>query len=235
MSQDMYYIGNQSGQTPLTQTVQVNKGGTGATELASGEILLGNGTDPVTTIATLPISKGGTGATELASGGILIGNGTSPVTTIATLPISKGGTGATTSANALTNLGIPIAQNNWTPQLICLLADTNVDPTYTFTANHSTYFSIGNLVFVTIDIAVDITNAGSGYAFVTLPLAPFIGGFQSYAFTVGIVTNTIDKSPATAIAENRAQIRLADSGGNYTAKWVTGQGRLLISGCYIKA
>lgn len=203
MSQDMYYIGNQSGQTPLTQTVQVNKGGTGATELASGEILLGNGTDPVTTIATLPISKGGTGAT--------------------------------TSANALTNLGIPIARNHWTPRLICLLADTNVNPTYTFTANHSTYFSIGNLVFFTIDISLNITNAGSGYAFVTLPLAPFIGENQSYAFTVGVVTNTIDKGSATAIAENRAQIRLADSGGNYTAKWVTGQGRLLISGCYIKA
>ncbi len=102
MSQDMYYIGKQSS----TQTVPVNKGGTGTTELASGEILLGNGAEPITSIATLPVAKGGTGTTELASGEILLGNGTSAITSTATLPVAKGGTGGTTASVARTNLDV---------------------------------------------------------------------------------------------------------------------------------
>lgn len=73
MSQDMYYIGKQSGSTPFTQTVPVSKGGTGTTELPSGEILIGNGAEPVTTIATLPIAKGGTGGATLAEAQTALG------------------------------------------------------------------------------------------------------------------------------------------------------------------
>lgn len=43
--------------------VSVANGGTGAETLSSGQILLGNGTNAITSIATLPISKGGTGGT----------------------------------------------------------------------------------------------------------------------------------------------------------------------------
>ena len=43
--------------------VTVANGGTGVTELSVGEIVLGNGTNPLTTTAILPITKGGTGAT----------------------------------------------------------------------------------------------------------------------------------------------------------------------------
>ena len=106
MSQDMYYIGKQSGSTPFTQTVPVNKGGTGTTELASGEILLGNGAEPITSIATLPVAKGGTGAETLSSGEILLGNGTSAITSTATLPVAKGGTGGATVKAARTNLDV---------------------------------------------------------------------------------------------------------------------------------
>lgn len=43
--------------------VSIENGGTGTTTLTSGNILIGNGTDAITSIATLPITSGGTGAT----------------------------------------------------------------------------------------------------------------------------------------------------------------------------
>ena len=46
--------------------VSVANGGTGATSLTSGGILVGNGANAITSVATLPISKGGTGATTLS-------------------------------------------------------------------------------------------------------------------------------------------------------------------------
>ena len=57
--------------------VSVENGGTGATSLTSGEILLGNGTDAITSIATLPITSGGTGATTSENACINLGIGTS--------------------------------------------------------------------------------------------------------------------------------------------------------------
>lgn len=85
----------------------VARGGTGATTLTAGSILMGNGTGAITSIATLDVANGGTGATTLTSGAILLGNGTSAITSTATLPISKGGTGATTVATAQDALGVP--------------------------------------------------------------------------------------------------------------------------------
>lgn len=43
--------------------ISVQNGGTGRTSLTSGNILLGNGTDNITTTAKLAITKGGTGGT----------------------------------------------------------------------------------------------------------------------------------------------------------------------------
>lgn len=47
--------------------VSVSNGGTGNSTLAPGDILIGNGTDAITTIPTLLISKGGTGGTTATS------------------------------------------------------------------------------------------------------------------------------------------------------------------------
>lgn len=44
-------------------TLSVSRGGTGQTSLTSGAILLGNGTNGISSTATLPINKGGTGST----------------------------------------------------------------------------------------------------------------------------------------------------------------------------
>lgn len=63
-------------------TIGVEYGGTGATTLASGEYLKGNGTGAVQSSATIPVSD--------LSG---------------TLAVNQGGTGATTAAGARSNLG----------------------------------------------------------------------------------------------------------------------------------
>ena len=47
--------------------LSVLQGGTGQSSLNSGQILLGNGTNGITSIPTLPIDKGGTGATNAKS------------------------------------------------------------------------------------------------------------------------------------------------------------------------
>ena len=80
--------------------VSVAKGGTGASTLPAGAILLGNGTATVNFLTrakgalyclsssgnpaygTLPVSVAGTGATSLASGAILVGNGTGAISTL---------------------------------------------------------------------------------------------------------------------------------------------------------
>ncbi|RLC37485.1 hypothetical protein DRH27_03840, partial [Candidatus Falkowbacteria bacterium] len=49
-----------------TGTLDVNRGGTGAVTLSSGDILLGNGTGGILSTSTLAINKGGTGATTAA-------------------------------------------------------------------------------------------------------------------------------------------------------------------------
>lgn len=87
---DANYVGQSSITTVGTiatgtwngDTVGVAYGGTGATTLASGEYLKGNGTGAVQSSATIPVAD-------------LDG----------TLPISQGGTGATTAAGARSNIG----------------------------------------------------------------------------------------------------------------------------------
>lgn len=108
--------------TDVTNTLPVNKGGTGAATLTG--ILIGNGTSPVTAQAIpLTVAQGGSGATTLT--GLLRGNGTSPITgggqaslttevtgvlpvanggTNGLLPIANGGTGQTTAPNAFNAL-----------------------------------------------------------------------------------------------------------------------------------
>jgi hypothetical protein len=108
--------------TDVTNTLPVNKGGTGAATLTG--ILIGNGTSAVTAQAIpLTVPQGGSGATTLT--GLLRGNGASAITgsaqaslttevtgvlpvanggTNGLLPIANGGTGQTTAANAFNAL-----------------------------------------------------------------------------------------------------------------------------------
>ena len=105
--------------TQTTGTLNVSRGGTGATTLTG--YVKGSGTSTMTASATIPtsdltgtlgVANGGTGATTLT--GVVKGTGTSALTagTVSltsevsgTLPVANGGTGATTAGAALTSLG----------------------------------------------------------------------------------------------------------------------------------
>ena len=97
----------------LSDTVTVGKGGTGATSLTDGGVLLGSGTDAVTAMAVL------------ADGEIIVGDGsTDPVALAAfssstgTLKVANGGTGLTSIATLL--------NSNVTPTSLGLVIGTNV-------------------------------------------------------------------------------------------------------------
>lgn len=101
-------ITNISLSSGVTGTLQVSKGGTGATSVSSNQVMVGNGTAPVGTVTgstnqilhanggslaptyglvqlnsevsgTLLVGNGGSGATSLSTNQILLGNGTAPV------------------------------------------------------------------------------------------------------------------------------------------------------------
>lgn len=64
---------------PIVAPVTVPMGGTGAVTLASGEILLGNGTGPILSTAVLATAKGGTGTNSPTANAVVIGDGTNPL------------------------------------------------------------------------------------------------------------------------------------------------------------
>jgi hypothetical protein len=78
-----------SGTITIAGTLDVDNGGTGATTLASGGYLKGNGTSAITsqtgipasdiTSGTLGVERGGTGATTFTANQVLKGNGTSAI------------------------------------------------------------------------------------------------------------------------------------------------------------
>lgn len=63
------FSGNASSATTLSNTLPVSKGGTGATSLASGQALVGNGTGAVTTRAIDTTRGGSAGSTSLITSG----------------------------------------------------------------------------------------------------------------------------------------------------------------------
>jgi hypothetical protein len=101
--------------TQTTGTLNVSRGGTGATTLTG--YVKGSGTSAMTASATIPasdltgtlgVANGGTGATTLT--GIVKGTGTSPLTAgtvsltsevTGTLPVANGGTGVTASTGTV--------------------------------------------------------------------------------------------------------------------------------------
>jgi hypothetical protein len=94
--------------TYVSGTLAVGNGGTGAASLASGEILLGNGSGAITSTATLGVSKGGTGAATFSTNNVLLGNGASSFQTVAPGTsgnvLTSNGTTWSSSASASGNL-----------------------------------------------------------------------------------------------------------------------------------
>lgn len=137
-------------------TLPVSMGGTGQTNLSSGAILLGNGTNAISSTSVLSVSKGGTGQSSLTSGAILLGNGTNGISSTSTLPISKRGTGSTSASGALSNLELAKESGNWTPSINASSVSYN--------SRNGYYERIGNIIYIFCYMVFSINDAGSDYA-----------------------------------------------------------------------
>ena len=212
----------------------ISLGGTGQTFLNNGQILLGNGTNGITSTYMLSVNQGGTGQTNLPAGSILLGNGANGITSTYVLPIDKGGTGATNSAGVLNNLGLSKESGNWTPYINAASVSYNSRVGY--------YFRIDIMVYIFCYMTMNINNAGSDYARVEgLPFA------ANSTMKAGF--NMIDTGNLNPIPDSGSTVhaRLANAWGGtginiYTAdggtaqRWSTGNSKYLVfSGWYVKA
>lgn len=84
----------------ITGTIPVSNGGTGATSLASNQVLLGNGSSAVK-------------ATSASGAGALYRTGASSAPAFGTLPLEQGGTGQTSLDGAKDALGISALEDAW--------------------------------------------------------------------------------------------------------------------------
>ena len=150
------------------------------------------------------------------------------------LPIANGGTGGTTASAALTNLGLPVTYGKWTPTLI----STDGGMTYTTSYSYAYYYRIGDLVYITLYMKVNVTAAGTNYARIQgLPFTPRSGFYYALAramFATGSYNNNTDGASAfISTATNTIHIQSANGTG--ALKWRTGDTWVGWSGCYVKA
>lgn len=128
----------------ITGTLPVENGGTEATSLSSGDILIGGGTGAITASSTLAVNKGGTGAATLSSGDLLVGAGTGVVTSTSTLAVNKGGTGAATFTDnrILTGNGTGVlsdeANLTFTGSALAVTGTVSISSTLTLTGSTAT-------------------------------------------------------------------------------------------------
>lgn len=126
----------------------------------------------------------------------------------------------------------------WAPKL------TNVEgaaPTYTTGWIYAEYIKIGQLIFVTADMAIGISNKGGKYAKISgLPYTcgsmPFgLSSIEMYE-VINEVSTTI--MPTVRVMPNSKDIRIISSNGETAYNWKpnrstgTNVGRLRLSGFY---
>ena len=151
-----------------------------------------------------------------------------------TLGISGGGTGAGTATAALANLGLPVTSGTWTPKLIA----SGGGMTYTTSYSYAYYYRIGDLVYITLYMKVNVTAAGTNYARIQgLPFTPRSGFYYALAramFATGSYNNNTDGASAF-ISTATNMIHIQSANGTGALKWRTGDTWVGWSGCYIKA
>ena len=204
----------------LLERLPVENGGTGGATAEQARENLG-------IHLPLAVEDGGTGADSAAGARETLG-------IQFPLPIANGGTGGTTASAALTNLGLPVTYGTWTPKLIA----SGGGMTYTTSYSYAYYYRIGDLVYITLYMKVNVTAAGTNYARIQgLPFTPRSGFYYALAramFATGSYNNNTDGASAfISTATNTIHIQSANGTG--ALKWSRGDTWVGWSGCYVKA
>ena len=121
----------------------------------------------------------------------------------------------------------------WTP---VLSAGSDTAPTYTTSELKARYYRIGRLVFIQATIRATITNAGTGYAYITgLPFTISSADSHFCSLNMAECYGLLDKTaPAQAMIDsNHNWIQLFAAGGGSAAKWVATSGGMSFAGCYL--
>lgn len=123
-----------------------------------------------------------------------------------------------------------IEQGVWNPRLICF---QGVDPTYTINYTNSHYYRIGNLVYITFFIYANITDIGSGSAYIDG--LPFIaaGNTDRQAISLSVKGFFSDNTSLTA-SDSYTSLKIGNIDGSDQI-WKTGQLYIGGSGCYLKS
>lgn len=129
------------------------------------------------------------------------------------------------------NHAIPTVEiGTWTPTLLC---PSGTNPTYTLESTNSWYYRIGDLVYITFFLHANITDAGSG--------AAYIGGlpFAAHLNIDGQTISTSFKGPFSistifTVNKGKTMMRMGINTGN-TQSWQAKEFDLGASGCYLKS
>ena len=136
--------------------------------------------------------------------------------------------------NLVNQYSSQIGSGTWNPVLNSL---EGTPPIYTTEYCHSSWYRIGNLVFITFHMKCNITNAGTDYACIDgLPFTS-IGGVDGQALSVRESFGAIGSSSSTIgiVEDNAKRLRIASASGENKQQWKTGVLWIGYTGCYIKA
>lgn len=150
--------------------------------------------------------------------------------------IKVNGNSISSDSNNVVNIitsdnGIPTVEEGiWTPTFIC---PDGTDPTYTFESTNSYYYRIGQLIYITFYIHVNITDAGSGYAYIGgLPFAGH-SNIDGQGFTAN-VKGPFSLSTIFRITQGQNTMAMRINSNNYQS-WIKGDFYLGGGGCYLKS
>lgn len=215
--------------THVTGTLPVSNGGTGTTTLTSNGLLVGNGTNPVSSLTpgaagssiqsngttwvvipktTIPVTDGGTGKSTFNVGSLLVGNGASTLTEITPTGLDSGKI-----------LKVNSAGNGWEISSPGISGLNVTDDTTSTTLKYIGFYSVTS--GVASDSYVSSTNLGYNPSTGVLYSKGFVGivGNVKYGSkdTTSATSGNIDLSTgATSLSGDSGSIRISsgNSSGN---------------------
>lgn len=142
------------------------------------------------------------------------------------LAVSQGGTGSTNFYE----------KGYWTP---IIGSSGSTAPTVTYDYRYGIYYRIGDLVYISCHIKMNISSAGDNYA--CIQGLPYVCASGCDKYGLSLVeefnaTNTGDGDPRGFVIQGINQIYLRGHSGAVATTWKTGSDQYIgYSGCYIKS